>query len=338
VRTWARGALQKAVEFLREGDRFLVTAHRNVDGDGLASLLACGMLLERMGKSYEMVLHDPIPDERYSFLPGFTRVRSPRTPLPWSPGRAVVLDTPTLERLGDVASLLPGRGSVLNIDHHEDNNLFGGINLVLTEVSSTCEVLYSLFGHLGVPVEGDVALCLYTGILFDTGGFRFSNTTSRALHIAGDLVEGGVRPDQVADAIFHRRSPQAIRRLAKALSTIEFHCEGKIGLMWLDEVVPEGDGRTSEDTEGFVDMALFVDGVEVAAFLRKRGEKSFRVSLRSRGEVSVNHIAGRFGGGGHSRAAGCYVHGDLEEVRVRVLEAIKGAVCPDRRKDVPDRD
>ena len=327
-------SLSEACAFLREGDRFLVTAHRNVDGDGLASLLACGMLLERMGKSYEMVLHDPIPDERYSFLPGFCKVKSPRVPFPWHPEKAVVLDTPTIGRLGDVADLLPEKDSVLNVDHHEDNSLFGGVNLVIPEVSSTCEVLYYLFGHLGVPVDGDVAVCLYTGIVFDTGGFRFSNTTSRALHIAGDLVERGVKPDQVADAVFHRRSPQAIRRLAKALSTMEFHCGGRVSLMWLDEVVPEGDGRLSEDTEGFVDMALFVDGVEVAAFLRKREEKSFRVSLRSRGKVPVNRIAGQFGGGGHPRAAGFCLHGELEEVRRQVLEALEEAICKDGREDV----
>ncbi|HIE03757.1 MAG TPA: bifunctional oligoribonuclease/PAP phosphatase NrnA, partial [Candidatus Latescibacteria bacterium] len=152
---------------------------------------------------------------------------------------------------------------------------------------------------------------------------RFSNTTSRALHIAGDLVELGVRPDEVADALFHRRSPEAIRRLAEALSSLEFYCGGKVGMISLDDVTSEG---TSEDTEGFVDMVLFVDGVEVAAFLRRVDGGSFRVSLRSRGGVPVNKIAGRFGGGGHPRAAGCYVHGDICEAKSRILEAIREAV------------
>ena len=312
-------ALKEACDFLREGDRFLLATHRNADGDGLASLLACGMLLRRMGKSYLMVVSDPVPEGRYSFLPGLPEVLSCRGPLPWRPERAVVLDTPNLERLGDVTKLLPKVGCVLNVDHHEDNAFFGGINLVLPEASSTCEILHSIFSSLGLPLDGDVALCIYTGIAFDTGGFRFSNTTSKALHIAGDMVELGVRPDEVADALFHRRSPEAIRRLAEALSSLEFHCGGKVGMISLDDV-------TSEDTEGFVDMVLFVDGVEVAAFLRRVDGGSFRVSLRSRGDVPVNKIAGRFGGGGHPRAAGCYVHGDICEAKRRILEAIREAV------------
>lgn len=315
--------LKEACDFLSEGDKFLLTTHRNADGDGLASLLACGMLMRRMGKSYLMVVSDPIPEGRYSFLPGFPEILSCQGSLPWCPERAVVLDTPNLERLGDATELLPEARHVLNVDHHEDNVFFGSINLVLPEASSTCEILYLIFSSLGLPLDGDVALCIYTGIAFDTGGFRFSNTTSEALHIAGDMVELGVRPDEVADALFHRRSPEAIRRLAEALSSLEFYCGGKVGMISLDDVTSEG---TSEDTEGFVDMVLFVDGVEVAAFLRRVDGGSFRVSLRSRGGVPVNKIAGRFGGGGHPRAAGCYVHGDICEAKSRILEAIREAV------------
>ncbi|MFH1008728.1 MAG: bifunctional oligoribonuclease/PAP phosphatase NrnA [Candidatus Latescibacterota bacterium] len=297
-------------------DDFLIATHVYADGDAIGAVLLCAAILRKLGKRSQIVLHDAAPDLRYRFLPGFSEIHSfEQTPDPGPIRALLALDVPTMARIGDVAQLLPDGIPVLVVDHHASNEAFGQENFVRPEASSTCELLHEVVTELGLPFDEPMATCLYTGIAFDTGGFRFSNTSGEALRIAAEMVDRGVRPDRIADALFHRRSYEATRHLGRVLSGIELHLSEKVSSIYLP-------GDRSKDTDGFINYALFIDGVEVAFFIRDEEPGHFRVSLRSQNEVDVNLIAGRFGGGGHRKAAGCRMAGRVEEVKRLILEEI----------------
>jgi phosphoesterase RecJ-like protein len=167
-----------------------------------------------------------------------------------------------------------------------------------------------------------MAIQLYTGILFDTGGFRFGNTSARSLRICGKLIECGATPDGIADAVFHRRSYTSLKLMGEALNSLTLHFGGQVSAMELDRWIPDGERGRDMDTEGFVDLGLSIDGVRVAFFLKRQDGDHFRVSLRAKDEVCVGDVARRFGGGGHSKAAGCRIRGTLEEAKAALLEEI----------------
>ena len=308
--------LTEIVSMLEKRNGFLISTHVNADGDALSAVLVCGAILRKLGKTYRIVVHDRIPDERYRFLPGFEEIHSFKQTLDPVPANVfLAVDTPNMDRLGDVARLLPENGSILVVDHHESNEPFGHLRFVRPEASSTCELLYEVISELKLPVDERIATCIYTGIAFDTGGFRFANTSSEALRIAAEMVDRGAQPDLIADAVFHRRSYESTKCLGQVLNSLELHLDGKVSSIYLQ-------GDRSKDTEGFIDYALFIVGVEVAFFLKEEEGGRFRVSLRSKNRINVNRIAQQFGGGGHRKAAGCRMQGHAEEIKALLLEEI----------------
>jgi len=308
--------LSKIVSALKTCDGFLISTHVNADGDALSAVLVCGAILRNLGKTYRIVVPDPAPEERYRFLPGFEEIHSFEQTLDPVPANVLLaVDVPTMDRIGDVAHLLPEYVSIIVIDHHESNEWFGEVNFVRPEASSTCQLLYEVISELKLPFDERIATCIYTGIAFDTGGFRFANTSSEALRIAAEMVDRGARPDVIADAVFHRRSYKATKRLGQVLNSLELHLDGKVSSIYLP-------GARDQDTEGFIDYAISIVGVEVAFFLREEKEGRFRVSLRSKNQINVSRIAQRFGGGGHRKAAGCRMQGRAAEVKALLLEEI----------------
>ena len=308
--------LSKIVSALKTCDRFLISTHVNADGDALSAVLVCGAILRTLGKTYRIVVPDPVPDERYRFLPGFEEIHPFEQTLDPVPANVLLaLDVPNMDRIGDVARLLPADTSIIVIDHHESNESFGDLNFVRPEASSTCQLLYEVISEPKLPFDERIATCIYTGVAFDTGGFRFANTSSEALRIAAEMVDRGAQPDVIADAVFHRRSYETTKRLGQVLTSLELHLDGKVSSIYLP-------GDRFKDTEGFINYAIFIDGVEVAFFLREEEESRFRVSLRSKNQINVNRIAQRFGGGGHRKAAGCRMQGPAAEVKALLLEEI----------------
>lgn len=319
------GEMARITEPLKQHTRFLITTHMNGDGDAFSSALALRRALVQMGKTSCIVVHDRIPDQRYTFLPDFEEIRWIHDPTGHRHNAegVVVLDVPNWDRMGDVASVVRSSTCVLNIDHHESNHRFGTYVLVRPEASSTCELVYEMIAALHVPVDPDMATQLYTGILFDTGGFRFSNTSARSLKICGKLIEYGAAPEVIADAVFHRRSYASLKLMGEALNSLTLHFGGQVSSMELNRRIPDGERGPDMDTEGFVERALSMDGVKVAFFLKRQDADHFWASLRSKGEARVGDIARRFGGGGHSKAAGCRIRGTLEKAKAALLEEIR---------------
>ena len=309
--------LPAARTFLREGDDFLLTSHINSDGDGIGGCLALKRLLDSAGKKATIVLPDP-PDPHYEFLPGWEALRQGEKGAKTKAAYAVVLDCPGLDRIGDMGDYLDGDTRILNIDHHRDNQHFGTANLVADEASSTCELVYHLALACGFEIDRDVAAQLYMGILFDTGGFRYSLTTPTTFEVAADLVRRGIRLEYIADQLFGNKTLALVKQLGQAIDSLALHCDGQVAVLHLDR-----EEMKAGDPDEVVNYGLKVKGVEVAVLLKEEKPQYYRVSLRSRDRVDVNQVAAHFGGGGHTKASGCRRQGGRREVEREMLEEIR---------------
>jgi bifunctional oligoribonuclease and PAP phosphatase NrnA len=300
-------AIEQVAAELRDGERFLLTAHEGPDGDALGSLLGMHRLLAQLGKDSVMFLaakEFPLPIE-YRFLP--LEEVFHEAPADMSDRTIVFLDCGNVDRM-PVDFLTDGGNRRINIDHHHDNTLFGDVNLVDVEASSTAEIVYELAVLLGVEITPEMASALYVGLVTDTGKFMYENTNARTHRIAADLVEAGVPIDETYRRLYEHVPIEKLRLLSRALEGIQRHCDGSLVLAYITSADYAETGAGEEMTEGIIDHLRSIEGVRVAALIRDlgdRGRAARKVSLRSSGgDVDVSAVARRHGGGGHKRAAG----------------------------------
>ena len=301
--------------FIEAADDFLLTTHVNSDADGLGACMAWAHLLKGLGKRADIGLPEP-PAGQCSFLAGWDGVRH-FADLDLTRYRcAIVADCPSLDRIGPVRPSLSPDIRLLNIDHHQDNEYFGAVNIV-EEVSSTCELLYHLALALGYEIDAITADQLYAGILFDTGGFRFSLTTATTFEVAADLVRRGARLDAIAQDVFGNKSFGSVKQRGQAIESLVLRLGGRVAVLHLDR-----EAMSAGEPDEVVNYGLMIKGVEVAVLLKERAPGCYRISLRSRDKVDVSQVAGAFGGGGHTRAAGLELTGAPEDVVENILTEI----------------
>ena len=301
--------------FIEAADDFLLTTHVNSDADGLGACMAWAHLLRSLGKRADIGLPEP-PAGQCSFLAGWDGVRH-FADLDLGHYRcAIVADCSSLDRIGPVRPSLSPDIRLLNIDHHQDNECFGAVNIV-EEVSSTCELLYHLAIGLGCEIDSVAADQLYAGILFDTGGFRFSLTTDTTFEVAADLVRRGARLDAIAQDVFGNKSFGSVKQRGQAIESLVLRLGGRVAVLHLDR-----EAMSAGEPDEVVNYGLMLRGVEVAVLLKERAPGCYRISLRSRDKVDVSQVAGTFGGGGHARAAGLELTGASEDIVENILAEI----------------
>jgi bifunctional oligoribonuclease and PAP phosphatase NrnA len=323
--------LQKITEVIRSSRRFLITSHIRLDGDAIGSELALYLMLRDMGKEACVYNRDATP-QMYRFLPGADRIVN-HMDAQQSFDAVFILDCSEIDRVGEEAPRVGAVPNIINIDHHISNGSFGDLSLLDPAASSTGEIVYRLMRALDADITKDIAINLYTAILTDTGAFRYSNTQRKTFRIAGELVARGADPWWISQKIYENNPEQKMRLLAKALDTLTFFWDRKIGVIHVTRKMLEEAGALWEYTEGFVEFPRSIEGVEVAAFISEIGDRFFKVSLRSRGSINVEKIAGTFGGGGHHSAAACRITGDLEGVKKQLVETVIGNANEWRRRD-----
>ncbi|MBN2029021.1 bifunctional oligoribonuclease/PAP phosphatase NrnA [bacterium] len=307
--------------FIQEENDFLVTTHVNPDGDSMASALAFGALLNHFNRNYIILLDDAVP-KKFSFLPEIDKViRYDSQKFAHPINHVVVLDSSDLGRIGTIQEIIRPEMNIINIDHHASNQQYGHFNIVDQQESSTAEIVYTIYSLLDVPITPDIATFFYTGILCDTGRFLFPNTTYRSLQICAEMVQKGARPGYIAEQLYCKTSPETIRALNNALSTIKFHFNGLVSCIYLTNGIFASYEKI--DTEGFVDYLLAIDGTEVEFFMIEFEPNMHRVSFRSKNRVDVNKVAEKFGGGGHARASGCVIPGTTDEVKKKILKVLE---------------
>lgn len=313
--------LSQVVELIEAKRKFAITSHRRPDGDSLGSSLGLYWLLRALDKDVEVIMRDPVP-HAYQQLPGAKNVRV--TPAVDGSYHAVFViecsdvTRPGLEELE--------KQFVVNIDHHSTTALFGKINWIDSTASAVGEMIYNLCKATGVRVTKEIAECVYTALITDTGSFHFSNTTERTFKVASELLRTGVKPAKAAEAVFASYPWSRIQLMGAVLSTARRDSTGRVALLRHSLEMQHTAHSSDEDADGFVNYPLTVGEVEAVAMLRESEPGVYRTSLRSKGEVNVAKVAEKFGGGGHRNAAGCTLRGTWEEAEEKIIALLQDAV------------
>jgi bifunctional oligoribonuclease and PAP phosphatase NrnA len=327
----ARIAASKNIaDLFRNGSRIAMTTHVNADGDGIGSEVGLWHLLTARGVRASIANPTPIP-ERFAFLIPEGADQSQRAAKEIERADAVVvLDISDLGRIGDLGSAVQARRvPVACIDHHvSPGTLPPGPRLVAPEATATAELVFDLATAQKWRITSECARALYVGILTDTGGFRFANTSPRALQVAGALLECGVEPESIYEAVYASAPEGRVRLTAEVLQTLVV--EDDVGLAWV--TVPPGAlerfGATADDLDGIVEFPRSIAGVRLALLFRQIANGRIKVSFRSMGAVDVAALAQQFGGGGHTKAAGASLDLTLAEAQDRVLDAARQVLRP----------
>jgi phosphoesterase RecJ-like protein len=313
--------LSQVVEVIEQKRCFAITSHVRPDGDSLGSSLGLYWLLRALDKEVEVIMRDEVP-HAYEKLPGVRDVRV--TPAVDRPYDAVfVIECSDITRPGLVDL---DKQFVVNIDHHSTTALFGSINWIDSTASAVGEMIYNLCKATGVRVTKEIAECVYTALITDTGSFHYSNTSERTFKVASELVRAGVKPAKISQAVFSNYPWSKIELLSHVLATARRDETGKVAWMRQTLLMQEQAGASEEDADGFVNYPLACGSVEAVALLKESAPGVYRTSLRSKGDVNVARIAEKFGGGGHRNAAGCTLSGDWDEAEGIIVQMLKDAV------------
>lgn len=318
-------AAREVAERIRSGRNFLITAHRNPDGDALGSGIALQRFIRKLGKSARIVVRDGFGKPLYN-IPGANEVAISDTlpsDYPKSYDALFTMECPEVHRTG--YDVLPG--PVVNIDHHLGNEMYGEINYLDHDAPSVGEMVLQLnskFLHL--PLDRDTATAIYVSLATDTGFFRYHNTTQRTFEAALELVKAGVVPGDVSLWINESQTRGSIKLLGLCLTTLQLHAGGRIATTELPKRFFAEAGATPEDTEGIVNYGRNIDGVLVSALLKEGDDNSTRVSLRAKPGVDVQQVAAMFGGGGHKAASGCTIPSPLAEAKKKIVELVSAVL------------
>ncbi len=303
--------LNDIIHIIRTSQRFLIVSHESPDGDAIGSTLALTLSLKKMGKDVVAFNVDGVP-ANLAFLPGaqsvITSLDSDET---FDVG--FLLDAGELKRAG--IPMQQHCNLLINIDHHPHSD-FGDICYLDTEASATAVLIYRLLDAGNFPLDIEVAKALYLGVLDDTGSFRYSSANREAFELAGILVESGVDPWQIASSLYESFPGTRMRLLGLVLNTLDISSCGRYASVSLKQEFLARSGATSEESDGFVNYARAVKGVEIALFIKEQADGVYQVSFRSRGNIDVGTLARQLGGGGHHNAAGARIPAEsLDAVR-----------------------
>lgn len=312
--------LTQMVDELRKAPQVALFSHVSPDGDCLGSMLAIGLALEKLGKDVVYYNSDPIP-LNLRFLPGIDKVQT-ELPDPL-PRTLLFVDCSDLGRVDIQPEGIPEGTIVLNLDHHISNHNFGTLNLVDPGASASGEIALKLIRGLQVEVDAEIATNLYTAMVTDTGSFQFSNTTAETHRLAAELFEQGIDIEEIHYQLYDQKPLAQVELLRRGLSRLKLYADGKLAIMTLSRTDFQESGADESLSEGLVNHARTIQGVEVAVFLKEVDERRIRASLRSNRWFDVNLTAARFGGGGHKRAAGCTINALLDEAEQLMVEAVE---------------
>jgi len=312
---------QRIAEAIRSRQRFVLSSHSRPDGDSIGSQLAMAYALRAMGKHADVVNADPAPPPIMQF-PGVPDIGiAPQVEGAYD--AAIIMECGDLGRTG-VAGL--DRYFVINIDHHQGNTNYGALNWFDATAAACGEMVFDLVRALDVPLTVDIATHVYLAILTDTGSFHYSSISPRTFDICKACLEAGIDPVLVARNVYDSNNMGRLKLFGAVLSAMQIDQTGRIAIVYLDHEMARAAGGTYEDTEGLINLPLTVKEIQSVVFFKQIEGESYRVSMRSKGEIDIAVIAKEFGGGGHKNAAGCTATGGIDTLQKTFVEKIERAI------------
>jgi len=313
--------LPQIVDAIRARQRFVLSSHARPDGDSIGSQLAMAYALRALGKEVVAVNADPAPPPLMAF-PAVPGIRIAKEAV-GTFDAAIIMECGDLSRTG-VRGL--ERFFLINIDHHPGNTAYGQINWFDPAAAACGEMVFDLVLALGVPLSPEIATHVYLAILTDTGSFHYSNITPRTFEIARQCIVAGVDPVLVARNVYDSNNMGRLKLFGAVLSAMQIDQSGRIAIVYLDHEMARAAGGTYEDTEGLINLPLTVKEICAVVFFKEEEGETYRVSMRSKGEIDIGAIAKEFGGGGHKNAAGCTVTGAVDALQKVFVEKIERAI------------
>jgi Exopolyphosphatase-related proteins len=312
--------LSEMITKLRKASQVALFSHVSPDGDCIGSILALGLGLEKLNKQVYFFNSDPIP-ANLSFLPGADRIKNV-LPVNW-PEVLIFVDCTDIDRVHISDEDLPDDSILLNLDHHISNSYFGHINYIDSQASACGELAFYLLKEMGVGLDKEIATNLYAAIVTDSGSFQYSNTTAKTHCIAAELIDQEIDLVTIHSRLFNQKPLAYIKLLQRALASLQFYSNGQIAFISLSNQDFFECGAGDELSEGLINHARSIEGVEVAILIRERDTLDVKVVFRSNLWFNCNEVAVKLHGGGHKKAAGCSLKLPLAEAQMVVLKTVQ---------------
>jgi bifunctional oligoribonuclease and PAP phosphatase NrnA len=313
--------INSVVSAILESKRIGISFHNSPDGDSIGSSLALMLGLMKLNKDVYILCNDKIP-EVYNFLPYIKNLTNASNIIKDGTDCIVVLDCGSYDRISVDLNNFVKSYNLINVDHHLTNQVYGDINLIDTHASAVGELVYSILKELSVDIDEKISLCLYTSIVTDTGGFKYSNTTTDTHNIIGELIKTGIDFSEIHRLIFENKKYERVKLYGSVINSLYLTCNDRICVMKLTSEILSNFSNKASDTSDIISIGMEIDTVEVAILLKEMPE-GVKISLRSKSIVDVRKIAELFGGGGHTRAAGLSIDKSLNEVEKIIINAIE---------------
>jgi len=313
---------QPVIEAVAAAEQIVLITHCNPDGDGIGAQQALYEALTATGKQVRMHNRDGVP-RIYQFLEHADKVGRGDWQAPQSADLIIALDCGAFGRLGMPEAFFNG-ARLVNIDHHASNKLFGDINVVDARYCATGAMIYDLILAMQAPLNASAATAIYAAVMTDTASFRLASATPAVYRLAACLIEAGAEPWPISVNVYESRSLAGMKMMTACLSTLDIRHDGRSAWIYVSEDTYRDTGADVEDTEGLIDYARSIDGVEVAVFIRvdEHDSRRWKISFRGKTWANVGQLAASLGGGGHAYAAGCVLQGAFEDVCEQVEQAV----------------
>jgi len=312
-------SIENAAQMLLDADNILILCHKNPDGDTLGSAAALMYALRSKNKVCAVLCHDKIP-EKYDFL-GIEVYENQ-----FVPEFVVAVDVADQKLFGD--SVAPYSENVdLCIDHHPTNSGYARAVCCDGKLPAAAQLMHSVVKAMGVELNKTIANCLYTGLMTDTGCFKFSSTTDETHIVAAELLRAGAEHNFISERFFMSRSKKTIELEKYALNTMEYYFDDRCAVIVLPKEILEKVNAQPSDIDGISAIPRSIEGVDVGITIRQINENTFKISVRTTERANASEIAQGLGGGGHTRAAGCEVICSLEGAKNAILREVETALC-----------
>jgi phosphoesterase RecJ-like protein len=314
-------SFKAVLNIIRRHRKFLVTTHHNPDADAVSSVLAMAMFLKSLGKRVHVLNEDTCP-QWLKFLPGTSIYKKAGVKARVDYEAAIVLDCGDLERVGCVRKLLQEGKPLINIDHHVTNNSFGSVNVVCPKASSACEMIFDLLKEARHPLNKNLALLLYAGIMTDTGSFRYENTSARSHAVAQELMAFKFSAAHMYDRLYVGIPVADMKMFTDVIHRAQLLDGNRVYCVSLPKKVVGRFSKSFDLKEKLFNFLRSVEGIEVVVILTELNPKEVRVNLRSQSHFDVAALSQQFDGGGHKKAAGCKIYGSLLQAQKIICQAI----------------
>ena len=301
-------------------DEILIFGHKDADGDTLGCSLGFAEALRTIGKKAWVIIPPPVP-QMYEWLPGYDHIVD-RPPAGADPQLVLFFDAGNMERSGTSVRHIAAHATIVNIDHHLTNAMFGDINVIDPDAAAVGEMVVDMLDTYGYEITPSIATNLYTAIMTDTGGFRHENTTAHALEYAARLAQLGANPGLIASMVYKSRPLTTLKLNALSLAEMRVEAEGRLVWSTVTRQMLKEAGAVMAEAEGIIDNLNSIGGLDLAILFKEVSERMTKISVRSRGAVDAAALTAEFGGGGHLRAAGAEI---AEPMNVAIEQVIAAA-------------